>query len=689
MSKSTPRPQPRAAIWRQTAATIFDRPVRVLKASGPGLLFGLRMWASICIALYVAFRLELDNAYWAATTAAFVCQPHLGASLRKGWYRMIGTLVGAVAIVVLTACFPQDRILFLASLALWAALCAFIASALRNFAAYAATLAGFTATVIALDQLGSVGGLNGQAFTFALARVSEIFIGIVSAGIVVAGTDFGAARLRLASSIAQLSVDMAGKFVEAFELNGKAPPDTRAMRRDFLKRVTALDPIIDETIGESSEIRYHSPILKRAVDGLFLALSAWRAVANHLVRASLSTAEVDTREIRGEFPLDLRARSGAVVWASDSAHLSRVCDDTANRLATYPAGTPSVRLLADQTVEVLVGLARALDGLTFLVESSSWPTSRRFELPTLHILDWLPAAVNAIRVFLTIGGLATFWIVSGWPDGATAMTWAALTVGLFGSRAEQAYGFAFQYAFGTAIAAILTAIIVFAVLPQVSSFFGFCLVLGAYFLPVGALTTQPRHTTVFAAMVGMASPLIAPANQMSYDTAHFYNAAAALVIGVMAAAASFRLVPPLTPAFRTRRLLARTRRDLRDIAAHARGSRWDGRVIERLADIPEQATPLERAQVLAAVSAGMEIQKLRQIGHPLRIGPDLEAAFAQVAARRSLAAIAALARVDAKLMAAAFPEEWTQTVLRARGHALALAEVLRQHGAYFDGETPA
>ena len=84
-----------------------------LKAAGPPLLFGLRLWASVSLALYVAFWLELDNPVWAGTSAAIVCQPHLGASLRKGWYRMIGTLVGAVAIVVLTACFPQDRVLFL------------------------------------------------------------------------------------------------------------------------------------------------------------------------------------------------------------------------------------------------------------------------------------------------------------------------------------------------------------------------------------------------------------------------------------------------------------------------------------------------------------------------------------------------------------------------------------------------
>jgi Fusaric acid resistance protein family len=64
---------------------------------------------SACLALYVAFWLELDNAFWAGTSAAIVCQPQLGASLRKGWYRMVGTLVGAVVIVVLTAWFPQDR----------------------------------------------------------------------------------------------------------------------------------------------------------------------------------------------------------------------------------------------------------------------------------------------------------------------------------------------------------------------------------------------------------------------------------------------------------------------------------------------------------------------------------------------------------------------------------------------------
>jgi hypothetical protein len=73
-----------------------------LATAGPPLLFALRLWASVCLALFFAFWLQLDNPYWAGGSAAIVCQPQLGASLRKGWFRMIGTVLGAAMAVVLT-----------------------------------------------------------------------------------------------------------------------------------------------------------------------------------------------------------------------------------------------------------------------------------------------------------------------------------------------------------------------------------------------------------------------------------------------------------------------------------------------------------------------------------------------------------------------------------------------------------
>jgi Fusaric acid resistance protein family len=167
----------RADLWTpgspQTGSLAARRVAGALWSVGPPLLFGLRLWASVCLALYVAFWLKLDNAYWAGTSAAIVCQPQLGASLRKGWFRMVGTAVGAVAVVILTACFPQDRIGFLLGLVLWGAACGFVATILRSFAAYAAALAGFTAAIVASDELGATGGPNGQAFMLAVTAPAK------------------------------------------------------------------------------------------------------------------------------------------------------------------------------------------------------------------------------------------------------------------------------------------------------------------------------------------------------------------------------------------------------------------------------------------------------------------------------------------------------------------------------------
>src|ERR1700735_3377416 len=206
----------------QTGGSAAGRVAGALRSIGSPLLFGVRLWAAVCLALYIAFWLELDNAYWAGTTAAIVCQPSLGASLRKGWFRIVGTVVGAVAIVVLTAIFPQNRAGFLLGLALWGGACAFVGSVLRNYATYAAALAGITAAVIASDELGSVGGTNGLAFTLAITRASEICIGIVCAGVVLAATDYGHAKRRLADQLSSIAAEITGRCIDNLLAAGPA-----------------------------------------------------------------------------------------------------------------------------------------------------------------------------------------------------------------------------------------------------------------------------------------------------------------------------------------------------------------------------------------------------------------------------------------------------------------------------------
>ena len=222
---------------------------------------------------------------------------------------------------------------------------------------------------------------------------------------------------------------------------------------------------------------------------------------------------------------------------------SKAADRTAGQHA-------SLRLLADQTAKVLAGISHALNGLALLVADPARPVPRRRRV-RLRVPDWLPSLVNAGRAFVVIGAAELFWIVTAWPNGAQAITFAAIGVILFAPRADQAYATAMGLWWAPALPPLLRGDHRFAVLPNLETFAAFSLAIGLVLVPAGAGMAQPWQTAMFTAMAANFVPLLAPANPMSYDTVQFYNAAVAIVVRRGAAALSFRLIPPLSPAFRT------------------------------------------------------------------------------------------------------------------------------------------
>jgi uncharacterized membrane protein YccC len=668
----------------------------VLTKAAPPLLFGLRLWAAVCLALFVAFRLELDDPFWAGASAAIVCQPQLGASLRKGWFRMIGTLIGATMIVVLTAYFPQDRIAFLVLLALWCGLCAFAATAFRNFASYAAALAGYTAAIIAANNLGATGGASSDVFLLAVTRASEICIGIACAGIVLAGTDLGGAQRRLAESFANLAAEIMGRFGRMLALAEAQLPDTKAERREFARRVIALDPTIDQALGESSHMRYHSPNLQTATYGLFAALDGWRGVAAHLSRlpeaARRQGADIILRSLPSQLRSVLEAKSPAL-WIADPLALQALCEEAARTLIALPADTPSLRLLADETVKLLAGMLHVLDGLALLVDAPHHPSSgaRGFRLSET---DWLPALINAARAFLVISAVELFWVATAWPNGASAILFVATVVLLLSPKGDLAYGGSLAFALGIGGAVVCAAVIKFAMLPALQTFPAFCAALGLFFLPAGFAMAVSRQPTVTAVLNGMAFnviPLLAPTNQMNYDTAQYYNSALAIIVGCGVAPLAFLLLPPLSPVLRVRRLLALTSRDLRRLAIAAvlpAPDHWESRIYSRLVALPDQATPLQRAQLLAALSVGTEIIGLRQMAMHLGTTAELDAALNDIALGHSTNAIAKLRQFDDRLASTRETGADATMALRGRRRVLVISEAIAEHGHYFDAGAP-
>ena len=657
----------------------------------PELLFGIKLWASVCLALFISFELELSDSYWAGMSAAVVCQPRLGASLRKGYFRMVGTVVGAVAILVLSGWFPQQRISFLLGLALWGGACGFFSRLVRNFASYSAALAGYTATVIAAGELGTTGGLNGAAFHLDFTRVTEICIGIFSATIVLAGTDFGGARHRLATQLAEISKEISRYFLNIFALAGPGVAAEQDIRRELTRRVIALDATVDEVRGEASDLRLHSPSFERATSGLLAMLSAWRMVARHLEVLPLEQRKREAELIEAAIPPGVTsvAQTGAPqFWQIAAATLREDCLAGALALAEYPAVTASQRLLSDWTAEALLGLEQALNGLTLLV-------APRRTIPRQRHLNWsvtdcLPALVSALRVVVTFVVIEFLWMLTAWPNGADALVFGTISVLLFSPRGDHVAAAVDSFALGTFLAAVGAGIANFVMLPYLSRFFGLSMVLALVLVPAGFCMARLRNPVLFAGVILTFLPLLGPANEMNYDDLVFLNTAVGIVGGTVIAAIICRLVPPVPPAVRVRRLLTFTLRDLRRLATKPALSpaAWEARVFQTLYVLPDQAKPLHRAQLLAALVVGKEIIRLRRVASRFGLHTELHIALAAFAAGQSGLAIDRLAEIDRRVSEMAAGHQGAGFKLKARASLLAISEALTQHAAFFTTGAP-
>jgi uncharacterized membrane protein YccC len=655
-----------------------------LRGATPAFLFALRLWASVCLTYYVTFALMLSDPTWAVTTAAIVCTPVLGASLRKAFFRMIGTVVGAIGIVILAALFRQDRIGFLIGLALWCAVSAFVATLLRNFAAYAAALSGYTAAILASDVLGPVGTTGGDVTFLAINRAIEICMGILCAGVILALTDLGHSRRKLAAELASLSTAIMDGFADCFLTASSDLTQFQGLRRDLLRRIIALDPTIDAAIGEASDLRYRSPVLQRAVSGLVETISAWRKAAYQFALNRNPTTERDARAVYNELPRD-RLSPDASGSAKTPAELRAACCSAVRSLTRFNAETPSQRLLAESAAQGMLGMARALNGLVGVVDPPDMIPIRG--MARLHVPDWLPPSISALRAFLAILAISLFWIASAWPSGATAITFCAIIVVLLPLQGDMAYFQSMTFLKGCVLGSGIAATLVFAILPRATSFPSLCLAMGLALLPLGFLLARAKNPLFFFACTVNFLPMLSINNTISFDASQFWNSSSGILVGIAVGAVAMLILPPLSPAIRIQRLLALTLADLRRLAKRSSRRReddWESRIVARFLAMPEQAEPVERAELVAAMAVGNHIVRLRRVAPRFVPAAAVDAALQALAEGQSGEASERLQDIDRQLAALPRTRSGGRAVLGLRAGLLVICGQLASYGSYYD-----
>jgi cytochrome o ubiquinol oxidase operon protein cyoD len=156
-------------------------------------------------------------------------------------------------------------------------------------------------------------------------------------------------------------------------------PDTKAERREFVRRVIALDPVIRSGARGIQPRALPLADCKQpstACSGRWMAGAELRHISVACPRPQGGRGPTSSCEaFRPSFDRYGGGLAGAldllILWPTP-----RLRGGGAD-IACLPADTPSLRLLADETAKVLAGMLHVLDGLALLVDAPDHPSPGR------------------------------------------------------------------------------------------------------------------------------------------------------------------------------------------------------------------------------------------------------------------------------------------------------------------------
>jgi uncharacterized membrane protein YccC len=652
----------------------------------------LRTSAAALLALYLAFLFEFDSPASAAMTVLIVASPVRGAVLSKSLYRLLGTLIGGVAAVVLVAVAGQAPVLFLYLFGLWLGACVGLATLLRHFRAYGALLAGYTIALIAL----AVVDRPQDVFTVAVSRVLAIAMGIVCSGLVVLLTSRRVAVRDLDARLRTMLADVARWSRGALD---RAPADElRAGQERLTREIHALDAAIEFAAAESTELRQRADALRGAVAAAFAALPSARSAAVGLAAAARANADVGAARDAVDRTLDSLTSPYGALRQSARVHRSlRRLRQLHAALADLPASDARAAAeLAIERMEILLDeIAVAVDALR-TVEGHAPAAAHRMRLWQHRDVD--AARINAVRAALAVWLAGAFWIASGWHEGNQMLIMLGPMVCLMALLDDPVHG-SVSFFKATVLAAIFGPLCSYLLLTRMVGFPLLAASLLLFWIPGLLATVDPRKAGIANGFLIFFTNFAAPSNPMHWDTEATMNAVLATLIGAGCGVLSFRVLLPSEPRRELRTLLRRIRDDLEALARAVHPPSpiaWENRMVARLSRLALRADgdDAQRADLLdggfAALRFGREVVRLRPTLEALSRSGKLQepvqaarAAFIR-ATQAPLEAAASLREAAARFEPTAHPRA-ARVALGLR----ALAALLETHAAFFNPGRPA
>jgi len=551
-----------------------------LKVDREAVLFSLKCLLAAILGLYVSLRIGLTRPFWVIGTVYLVSQPMSGATLSRGLFRLLGTVGGAVATVLLVPRFANAPMVLSVVLAAWMGLCLYLAMLDRTPRAYAFLLAGYTTSLIGFPAVM----VPDDVFTIAITRVQEISIGILAATLVHGLLWPRRVSPRVHARVASILAD--------------AERWTRDMRAGANETVLAADRSkVAADLLDLHTLSIHLPF--DSVHGL-AQVQILRALHDRMLDVLMLSSAVD------ESLAQLRAQPAGTAHTTWQ-ELMRA--DLCAGQAELDAAHHDCRLLEEQLHaarpdwrrHVPAHLARKANG---------------------HVLhrDHRIALRSALGAFVGIVLACALWIITAWSDGATAVSIIGTACVLFGTT-EAPAGHVMRYLIGSTIGVVIGLFYALAIFPGLSDFVGLAVALAPALLVCGSFLARPPFI-MGALGVVLTFPLIAGLGATNAThIAGALNSSVALFVGTAAALCSMSLLQTLDSNRSRARLQDVIQRDIaRRAAGQVRNaSDWTSRMVDRLALLAPRlrghpdAAPTLRT-LFADMRAASVVAELRVIG---------------------------------------------------------------------------
>lgn len=520
-----------------------------VKATRSEWRYALRTTLAMCLALSLAYVLQLDEPYWAMTSAAVVSFPTVGGAISKSLGRIVGSLLGATAALLIAGHTLNEPWLFAFFMAAWLALCTWIASHYQNNVAYAFSLAGYTAAIIAFSSVNITDA--SELWDIAQARVCEVISGILCAGLMMMLLPSTSDGNALMTSLKQ----MHARLLEhaALLLQQSSTEQIRTAHEKVIGQILTMNLLRIQAFWSHYRYRRQNNVLNYVLHQQLRLTS----VLSSLRRMLLNWPDAPPAMFSAiQQLLDELARPEC-----DKYRLAQIL-----RSITPDAGGDYRQRAFVQRLRYFCWVYLNVYRWIRLLERADADT--RLQPPATPALtresDSAEAGWSALRTFSVIVLGCAFWIATQWDSGAAALTLTAIACVLYASAPSP----------GGSVSLLLTTLLwlslfsfllQFGLMVQISSLWQFLLVLFPLLITLQLFKLQQKQRAgLWGQFIVFMGSFIAVTNPPDWDFQHFLNDNLAKVCGVMLAWMAFQILRPGSDARRSRRHIRALRRAFLD-----------------------------------------------------------------------------------------------------------------------------